>query len=96
MLQNETLGAQKQEEAKERDGDQIESAGLQNDMSQNNQLVFVENKEMLNEPRERTELTWLKDPSIKLSIWAVIKDSIGKDISKLTVPVYFNDPLNLL
>ena len=38
----------------------------------------------------------MKDPSIKLSIWAVIKDSIGKDISKLTVPVYFNDPLNLL
>lgn len=49
-----------------------------------------------NEPKERTELPWLKDPNIKISIWAIIKDSIGKDISKLTVPVYMNDPENLL
>jgi hypothetical protein len=33
---------------------------------------------------------------VKVSIWAIIKDSIGKDISKLTVPVYFNDPTSLL
>ena len=49
-----------------------------------------------NEPKERTELPWFKDPGIKVSIWAIIKDSIGKDISKLSVPVYFNDPTSLL
>ena len=48
------------------------------------------------EPKERTELPWFKDPNVKVSIWAIIKDSIGKDISKLTVPVYFNDPTSLL
>ena len=49
-----------------------------------------------NEPKERSELPWFKDPGIKVSIWAIIKDSIGKDISKLSVPVYFNDPTSLL
>lgn len=48
------------------------------------------------EPLERIELPWFKDPSVKVSIWAIIKDSIGKDISKLTVPVYFNNPTSLL
>lgn len=49
-----------------------------------------------NELKERLELPWFKDPNIKVSIWAIIKDSIGKDISKLSVPVYFNDPTSLL
>lgn len=26
----------------------------------------------------------------------MLKDIIGKDLSKMTLPVYFNDPLNLL
>ena len=33
---------------------------------------------------------------MKISIWAIIKDSMGKDISKMSVPVYFNDPANIL
>lgn len=49
------------------------------------------------EPLEREELPWLKDPNAKISIWAIVKDSIGKgDISKMSVPVYFNDPTSLL
>lgn len=49
------------------------------------------------EPMERDELPWLKDPNAKMSIWTVIKDSIGKgDLSKMSVPVYFNDPTSLL
>lgn len=48
------------------------------------------------EPLEREELPWLKDPNAKVSMWAIIKDSIGKDISKLSVPVYFNDATSLL
>jgi oxysterol-binding protein 1 len=49
-----------------------------------------------NEPEERNMLPWLKDPNAKISFWAIIKDSIGKDISKLSVPVFFNDPTSLL
>jgi hypothetical protein len=44
----------------------------------------------------RDRLPFFKDPKIKISLWSIIKDSIGKDISKITVPVYFNAPLSLL
>jgi hypothetical protein len=58
--------------------------------------AVTESQELPLEPIERMELPWFKDPNIKVSIWAIIKDSIGKDISKLSVPVYFNDPTSLL
>jgi hypothetical protein len=48
------------------------------------------------DPIERKELPWFKDPKIKISVWTIIKDSIGKDITKMSVPVYFNDPVNIL
>jgi hypothetical protein len=41
-------------------------------------------------------LPWLKDPNVKISIWTIIKDNLGKDISKISVPVFFNDPTSLL
>ena len=44
----------------------------------------------------RQELPFFKDPKMKISIWTVLKDSIGKDLSKITVPVYFNQPFSLL
>jgi hypothetical protein len=58
-----------------------------------NQIEFDQD----DDPIERDELPWLKDPNAKLSIWTVIKDSIGSgDISKMSVPVYFNAPVSLL
>lgn len=48
------------------------------------------------DPPTRERLPWLKDPSIKLGIWAIIKDNIGKDMTRIAVPVFFNDPTNLL
>lgn len=48
------------------------------------------------DPPERYLLPFFKDPKLKISVWAIIKDSIGKDISKMSVPVYFNDPMNIL
>jgi oxysterol-binding protein 1 len=44
----------------------------------------------------RTVLPFFKDPKVKISIWTIIKDSIGKDLSKMSVPVYFNSPLSFL
>ena len=32
----------------------------------------------------------------KVSLWSVLKDSVGKEIWKITVPVLFNEPLGLL
>lgn len=48
------------------------------------------------DPLERDVLPYFKDPKTKISIWTILKDSIGKDITKLSVPVYFNDPTNIL
>jgi hypothetical protein len=48
------------------------------------------------DPLEREVLPYFKDPKLKISFWTIIKDSIGKDITKLSVPVYFNDPTNIL
>jgi hypothetical protein len=58
--------------------------------------VFVEFEDEQEEPLERDTLPWLKDPNMKISIWAILKDNIGKDISKISVPVFFNDPTSLL
>ena len=48
------------------------------------------------EPLERDELPWLKDPNSRPSIWTILKDTMGKDFSRMAVPVYFNDPTRLL
>jgi len=48
------------------------------------------------EPLHREVLPTFKDPKVKPSIWSIIKDSIGKDFTKISVPVYFNDPTNFL
>ena len=35
-------------------------------------------------------------PDVKVSIFKILKDAIGKDISKFCVPVYMNEPLSML
>jgi len=38
----------------------------------------------------------LKTPNTKIPIWKIIKDSIGKDLTKMPMPVYFNEPMSFL
>lgn len=41
----------------------------------------------------------LPDPKEKekgVSLWSMIKDNIGKDLTKVCLPVYFNEPLSSL
>lgn len=45
---------------------------------------------------QRTKLPFLKDPKKKFSVWKILKDSIGKDLSKIAVPVQFNEPIGML
>ncbi|KAJ3340219.1 hypothetical protein HDU93_007309 [Gonapodya sp. JEL0774] len=35
-------------------------------------------------------------PKPTLSVWSFIKSAIGKDLTKVTLPVFFNEPLSLL
>lgn len=44
----------------------------------------------------RKNLPFLRDPNKKYNIWKVVKDSIGKELSKMAVPVYFNEPISFL
>ena len=56
---------------------------------------IVPYKEKL-DPAERERLPFFKDPLIKFSVWTIIKDSIGKDLTKISLPVYFNMPVSAL
>lgn len=37
-----------------------------------------------------------KTPKPALSVWSFLKSAIGKDLSKVTLPVLFNEPLSML
>jgi hypothetical protein len=44
----------------------------------------------------RETLPYLRPPKLKFSIWSIIKNAIGKDLTKFSVPVYFNEPISML
>ncbi len=31
-----------------------------------------------------------------MSLWSIIRDNVGKDLSRVCLPVYFNEPLSAL
>ncbi len=35
-------------------------------------------------------------PNISISLWSIVKNSIGKDLTKIPVPVNFSEPLSML
>lgn len=44
----------------------------------------------------RTRLTMDEDNRPKISLWGILKSMIGKDMTKMTLPVSFNEPTSLL
>ncbi|KAJ2858165.1 hypothetical protein GGI22_003363 [Coemansia erecta] len=44
----------------------------------------------------RTTLPAIKNGGPSLNLWSVIKGAIGKDLSKISVPVFFNEPTSFL
>ncbi|KAF8431896.1 Oxysterol-binding protein-domain-containing protein [Boletus edulis BED1] len=44
----------------------------------------------------RTELSIEKDNRPSTSLWSVLKHSIGKDLTRITFPVFFNEPTSML
>ena len=87
---------------------QIETAGNKQGHHHNNgqsqqELYRIEEEEevkqeggvmSISEPEEREQLPFFKDPKIKFSVWTIIKDSLGKDLTKISLPVYFNQPVS--
>ncbi|KAF8977358.1 hypothetical protein BGZ46_007456, partial [Entomortierella lignicola] len=49
-------------------------------------------------PEKLRERLPTKQTSLRpdVSLWAILKNSIGKDLSKITLPVYFNEPTSML
>lgn len=44
----------------------------------------------------RTRLGITSDDRPPMSLWAVLKNSIGKDLTKISFPVFFNEPTSML
>lgn len=38
----------------------------------------------------------LEKPHYPLNLWSIMKNCIGKDLSKIPMPVNFNEPLSML
>ena len=36
------------------------------------------------------------EKELKLDLWKIFKDNLGKDLTKITMPVYLNEPLTML
>ncbi len=48
-------------------------------------FVWKQIPTLLNQEK-RLQLPYLKDPNQKLNIWSLLKDMIGKDLSRFAVP----------
>lgn len=48
------------------------------------------------EPWQRELLPFLKDPNTRIGFWNLIKDNMGKELSKISLPVYLNEPTSIL
>jgi hypothetical protein len=44
----------------------------------------------------RNQMPILRDPNVKINIWAILKENIGKDLSRIAMPVYLNEPISML
>ncbi|CAD6246690.1 unnamed protein product [Miscanthus lutarioriparius] len=55
--------------------------------SSNNRLPQITRRSRLPEPTEKEK---------GISLWSIIKDSVGKDLTRVCLPVYFNEPLSSL
>lgn len=57
--------------------------------------IIIKTPVMADRPH-RDRLPHLRDPNEKINIWQIVKDSIGKELSRITVPVYFNEPISFI
>ena len=66
-------------------------------MQKNKQtMIWNEGSYLGYEDGPRKKLALDKDERPRVSLWAVLKSMIGKDMTRMTLPVVFNEPTNLL
>nr|XP_033812632.1 oxysterol-binding protein 2 isoform X1 [Geotrypetes seraphini] len=54
----------------------------------------LSNKEVQPKKRRRTQIP--DKPNYSLNLWSIMKNCIGKELSKIPMPVNFNEPLSML
>ena len=47
-------------------------------------------------PKRRNRMPEPKQPEKQYSLWSIIKECIGRDLSRVCLPVYFNEPVSAL
>ena len=53
-------------------------------------------REMQAPPQRREVLPPPKQQERSVSLWSILRECIGKDLSRICLPVYFNEPLSVL
>jgi hypothetical protein len=64
--------------------------------SLNQKEAFREYPVNLSEQKYRDRLPVYSEPISKLNIWTILKENVGKDLSRIALPVVFNEPITLL
>ncbi|KAL0711987.1 hypothetical protein Bca4012_018965 [Brassica carinata] len=81
------------------------SSDVFEDISEEDEPSFHDTYDCFSEPDVGSEnmhfkrRTRLPDPAEKeksVSLWSMIKDNVGKDLSRVCLPVYFNEPISSL
>jgi hypothetical protein len=54
------------------------------------------NEYLLSSSKRRSELPVPIEKEKGVSLWSMIKDNVGKDLTRVCLPVYFNEPLSSL
>ncbi|CCC71851.1 hypothetical protein NCAS_0I01830 [Naumovozyma castellii] len=68
-----------------------------NDIQKKKELLIVKQGSFLGyEDGTRKRLALDKDERPKISLWGVLKSMVGKDMTRMTLPVTFNEPTSLL
>lgn len=74
----------------------IAQAPREEDWPENFDVSVVNEKAMEPYRKLRTKLPIGKDERPSVSLWAILKNNIGKDLTKISFPVSFNEPTSML
>lgn len=77
----------------------IEPDNRSSTMLSDQEVVHAQTQDSSDRKPQIRRRTRLPDPTEKekgISLWSIIKDSVGKDLTRVCLPVYFNEPLSSL
>ena len=73
--------------------DTIQFESIRNLITKNPAFVKFE---VQSGPERREKMPVYRDPSKTINAWSILKHNLGKDFSRITMPVYVNEPYSML